>query len=113
MITLFYLFLLLFILNEIFYFSNRKRLDIFFNKKDPTQIKKLDIFYYLIKIMSTVWPVMGIFSSFRELFTIVLFLGLSKFLIYHVSKKIYSFYVDLYPILLISIYITILFYKFS
>ena len=113
MITLFYLFLVLFTLNEIFYFSNRKRLDIFFKKKDPSQIKKLDILYYLIKIMSTVWPVIGAFSSFRELFIIALFLGLSKFLLYHISKVIYGVYIDVYPILIIIVYLTILFYKFS
>lgn len=112
MITIFYLFLILFITNEIFYFSNRKRLDIFFKKKDPSQIKKIDILYYLIKIMSTVWPIIGLFSSFKGLFLIVLSLGLSKLLFYHLSKKFYNVYVDVYPIILISVYLTILFYKF-
>ena len=36
-----YLVLILFILNEIFYFLNRKRLDLFFSKKDPSKIKKI------------------------------------------------------------------------
>ena len=112
MITFFYLFLILFILNEVFYFSNRKRLDVFFKKKDPSQIKKLDIVYYLLKITSIFWPTIGLFSSFSTLFSLLILLGLSKFILYHFSKKVYSIYVDVYPILTISIYLTILFYKF-
>jgi hypothetical protein len=112
MITTFYLFLIIFIANEIFYFSNRKRLDIFFKKKDPSQIKKIDILYYLVKIMSTVWPIIGLFSSFSGLFLLVLILGFSKLIFYHLFKKFYTVYVDIYPILLISVYLTILFYKF-
>lgn len=113
MIKLFYLFLFIFILNELFYFSNRRRLDLFFKKKDPTQIKKIDILYYLIKILSVLWPIVGLFSGFRNLFIIILLLGLFKFILYHFFKKIYSVYVDVYPILLIIIYIIILFYKFT
>jgi hypothetical protein len=113
MIVGFYLMLILFILNEIFYFSNRKRLDLFFSKKDPSKIKKVDIFYYLIKITSIVWPIVGLFSSFKGLFLVVILIGLSKFLFYHFSKRFYDVYVNLYPLLIISIYLTILFYKFS
>ena len=111
--TLFYLTLVLFILNEAFYFSNRKRLDIFYKKKDPSQIKKIDIFYYLIKITSVIWPVIGLFSSFGGLFLTVICLSVIKFLLYHLFNRFYKTYVDLHPILLISVYITILFYRFS
>jgi hypothetical protein len=113
MVVGFYLTLILFILNEIFYFSNRKRLDIFFKKKDPSQIKKVDIFYYLIKVTSVPWPIIGLFSSFSGLFLIIIILGILKFLLYHISKKFYDAYVNIYPILIISVYLTILFYKFS
>ena len=113
MIFCFYLTLFLFILNEFFYFSNRKRLDLLFEKKDPSNIKKLDIFYYLIKITSVLWPFIGLFSSFKGLFSIIILLGLTKFLFYHISNRFYKVYVDLHPILLISIYLTILFYRFA
>lgn len=113
MITTFYLFLIIFIANEIFYFSNRKRLDIFFKKKDPSQIKKIDILYYLVKIMSTVWPIIGLFSSFSGLFLVVLLLGLSKLFLYHLFNRFYTVYVDIYPLLLITVYLVILFYKFG
>jgi len=113
MIVGFYLVLILFVLNEIFYFSNRKRLDLFFTKKDPSKIKKIDIFYYLIKVTSVTWPIIGLFSSFSALFLVVILLGVSKFLLYHISKRLYVVYVNIYPILIISVYLTILFYKFS
>lgn len=112
MIKLFYLSLLIFIFNEIFYFSNRKRLDLFFKKKDPSQIKKIDILYYLIKILSIVWPIIGLFSSFKYLFFIILLLSIFKFILYHLFKNIYGIYLNIYPILLILVYIIILFYKF-
>jgi len=111
--TLFYLALILFTLNEIFYFSNRKRLDIFFKKKDSSQIKKIDILYYLIKTTSIIWPIIGLFSSCSVLFLMIILLGFTKFLLYHISNRIYKVYVDLHPILLISIYLTILFYRFT
>ena len=113
MIVVFYLVLVLFILNEIFYLSNKNRLDIFFKKKDPSKIKKIDIIYYLIKVASVIWPFFGLFSSFKGLFLIVISLGLSKFLFYHFSKRFYDVYVNIYPLLIISAYLTILFYKFS
>jgi hypothetical protein len=113
MIVGFYLVLILFILNEIFYFSNRKRLDLFFTKKDPSKIKKIDIFYYLIKVTSVPWPIIGLFSSFSGLFSVVILLSIFKFLLYHISKRFYGVYVNIYPILIISVYLTILFYKFS
>lgn len=113
MIVGFYLVLILFILNEIFYFSNRKRLDLFFNKKDPSKIKKIDILYYLIKVTSIPWPIIGLFSSFSGLFAVVIIFSISKFLFYHISRRFYDVYVNIYPILIISVYLTILFYKFS
>ena len=112
MIVGFYLVLILFILNEIFYFSNRKRLDLFFNKKDPSKIKKIDIFYYLIKVTSIPWPIIGLFSSFSGLFLVVIILNFLKFMLYHISKRFYDVYVDIHPILIISVYLTILLYKF-
>jgi hypothetical protein len=113
MIVGFYLVLILFILNEIFYFSNRKRLDLFFIKKDPSKIKKVDIIYYLIKVTSITWPIIGLLSSFSGLFLIVILLSFFKFLLYHISKRFYVVYVNIYPILIISVYLTVLFYKFS
>ena len=112
MILWFYLVLILFILNEIFYFLNRKRLDLFFSKKDPSKIKKIDLFYYLIKITSVVWPIIGLFSSFSGLFSVVILLSVFKFIFYHISKRFYDVYVNIYPTLIISVYLTILFYRF-
>jgi len=113
MIVVFYLLLILFILNEIFYFSNRKRLDLFFTKKDPSKIKKIDIIYYLIKVTSIPWPIIGLFSSFSGLFSIIIIINILKFVLYHLSKRFYDVYVNLNPLLIISVYLTILFYKFS
>jgi hypothetical protein len=43
----------------------------------------------------------------------VILLSVFKFLLYHISKRFYDVYVNIYPILIISVYLTILFYKFS
>jgi hypothetical protein len=95
MIVVFYLVLILFILNEIFYFSNRKRLDLFFNKKDPSKIKRVDILYYLIKVTSIPWPIIGLFSSFSGLFSVVILLSVFKFIFYHISRRFYDVYINI------------------
>jgi hypothetical protein len=43
----------------------------------------------------------------------VILLSIFKFLLYHISKRFYGVYVNIYPLLIISVYLTILFYKFS
>ncbi len=113
MITIFYLFLFLFILNDLFYLSNKDRLDVFFKNKNQNQIKKIDFFYYLLRIVSIIWPFIGLLSSFSDFFLLVIFLNFIKYIIYHILSRFYDIYVKIHPILLISIYITILFYKFS
>ena len=100
------------LLNEIYYILNKGRLDLIFKKKDVSSIKKLDILYYLLKVSSVIWPIVGLFGALWPMFLGFIFLGLSKFLVYHISEKAYAGYLKAHPYLLIAAYAAILAIRF-
>ncbi len=99
-------------LNEIYYIFNKGRLDLIFSKKDVASIKKADILYYLLKVSSVIWPVVGLFSAMWPMFLGFIALGISKFMVYHISEEAYNRYVKAHPYLLIAAYAAILAVKF-
>lgn len=112
MITGFYMMLFAFILSEIYHFFNKKRLDLIFKNKDMETIRKVDIIFYMSKLLSIFWPVIGLFSGFSHLFMLIIAINLLKFMIYHLEDNIYKVYIRLLPWMNVVVYITILSYKF-
>ena len=112
MITAFYSIIFIFIFSEIYHFYNKSRLDILFKNKDVNSIRKSDILFYVTKIFSIFWPIIGLFSSLNEFFLFLIIINLMKFIIYHVNDKLYKLYISLLHFINITIYLIILYYKF-
>jgi hypothetical protein len=112
MITGFYAMLFVFIFSEIYHFYNKKRLDLIFKNKDTKTIKKFDIFFYMSKLLSIFWPLIGLFSSFNHFFLLIIVMNLMKFVFYHLNDNIYKLYISVLPWMNVVVYITILYFKF-
>jgi hypothetical protein len=112
MITIFYLMLFAFIFSEIYHFYNKKRLDLIFKNKNIETIRKVDIVFYITKLLSIFWPIIGLFSSLNNLFLSIIFINILKFVIYHLNDSLYKVYINFLPWINVLIYLTILFYKF-
>ena len=113
MIEAFYAMVAAFAINEIYHVFNRKRLDLLFKNKEPENMRKTDIVYYLVRVLSVVWPIIGLFSSMWPMFAALILASLMKFVLYHISEKSYLAYSILaYPLICISIYVVILAMKF-
>ena len=112
MITGFYLTLFAFIFAEIYHYFNKNRLDLIFKNKNVESIKKLDVVFYMMKLLSIFWPLIGLFSSFSEIFMLIVVVNLIKFLFYHLNEKIYKFYINSLPWINVLIYLVIIFCKF-
>jgi len=113
MISGFYAMIFAFIFTEIYHVFNRNRLDLIFKKKEVESIKKIDILFYLSKLLSILWPLIGLFSSFSGLFMMIMVINLLKFVFYHASDSTYRFYIKVLPFMNIVAYITILMLKFK
>lgn len=111
MITGFYAMLFAFIFSEIYHFFNKKRLDLIFKNKNVESIKKLDIVFYMSKLLSIFWPLVGLFSSFSNIFLLIIVMNLMKFVFYHLQDNIYKVYINILPWMNIVAYITILYLK--
>lgn len=113
MITFFYTFLLVFVLNEVYYLFNRERLDVNFKNKDIESTTKLDLVYYLTRVMYWVWIIAGLFSGLSYLFVILLVVGFIKFPLFHINRKAYIIYDTFLPMVSMLILSIILFVKFT
>lgn len=112
MIEAFYAVVALFALNDIYYIFNRKRLDLLFKNKEPENMRRLDIAHYLLKVLSVVWPIIGLFSSIWPMFVAIMLTAGLRFALYHASKEAYQIYSKAFPAISISIYVAILAIKF-
>ena len=112
MITGFYAMLFAFIFSEIYHFFNKKRLDLIFKNKDIKTIRKIDIVFYMSKLLSIFWPIVGLFSSFSHLFLLIIVMNLMKFVFYHLNDNIYKVYINALPWMNVVVYIVILSFKF-
>lgn len=112
MITGFYAMLFAFIFSEIYHFFNKKRLDLIFKNKEIKTIRKIDIVFYMSKLLSIFWPIVGLFSSFSHLFLLIIVINLMKFVFYHLNDNIYRLYISALPWMNVVVYITILSFKF-
>jgi hypothetical protein len=112
MITIFYTMLFAFTFSEIYHFLNKKRLDLLFKNKDVETTRMTDIIFYVFKLMSIFWPIIGLFSSFNDFFMFLLLINISKFLIYHLNDTLYKIYIRVLPWMNVVVYLTILSLKF-
>ena len=96
----------MFICNEIYYITNRDRLNQNFENKDIESIRKIDLVYYIIRVLYWGWLMYGIFIPniyYISLFTV----GFIKFPLYHIDKKLYLIYDLVLPIISISLLISL------
>ncbi len=112
MIIGFYAMLFAFIFSEVYHFFNKKRLDLIFKNKNIETIKKVDIFFYMTKLLSIFWPIIGIFSGLSHLFLFIIFINLLKFVFYHLNDFLYKNYINFLPWMNVVVYIYILYTKF-
>ena len=112
MITIFYAMLFAFIFSEIYHYFNKNRLDLLFKNKDVEKTHKADIIFYMLKLVSIVWPIIGLFSSFGEIFMLMILINLSKFFFYHLNDFLYKVYIRVLPWMNVALYATILILKF-
>lgn len=113
MTTLFYLFCIVFIANEVFYLLNRKRIDLIFDKREMVDVKLSYIFYFMIKTVSYIWPIIGVFSSLSNIFLCIIGFGALRFAAYHINRRLYDAYTSIMPFIIIVMYLLVLICRFK
>ena len=100
---------LLFVWSNIYYLLNYERLDKRFTERDRNS--KVDLVYYITKVLFWMWLVVGLFTPMKYTFLIMLGIVLIRIPIYHINKKLASILFRLTPpfyiILMIQIFIEI------
>jgi hypothetical protein len=104
---LFKIFTCLFILNNLYYLFNYKRLDDYFKFRDKHS--PIDLIFYINKVLFIFWVFWGIYTSFYIESLIILFFILLRFPIHFVSKKTSLILHRLTPIILTLIMFYMLF----
>ena len=114
MISFFYIFLIAFIWNEVYYMSNKHRLNINFKNKDIESTTKLDLAYYLTKVLYWMWLIVGMFSHLSPYFIILFSLVAIKLITFKSKKKsLYVIFDNIFPLLSILLLGIILLIKFT
>jgi hypothetical protein len=100
---------LLFIWSNIYYLLNYERLDKRFSERDRNS--KIDLVYYITKVLFWIWLVVGLLTSLKYTFIMMIGISLIRIPMYHISKKLSSIWFRLTPpfyiILMIHIFIEI------
>lgn len=101
-----------FMLNEIYYIYNKRILDTSFNNKERnlSSLSKMELVYYVLRVLYWIWLGMGIFSSMSPLFIFLLVLRWLQFPFFHISKKLYVIWDNLLPAISFIFMIIILIY---
>jgi len=108
MISTFYLFSLAFMSNEIYHIFNRKWLDLLYKNKNPENMRRVDIVYYLLRVFCVFWTIAGIFSFCWGFFIGLALAALFKFAAYHADEDLYNLYsLYLYPFISLVLYLSI------
>lgn len=111
MIELFYTTLILFIWNEIYYIKNKIRLDKNFKTKSVEKMTKLDVFFYMTRVLYWTFIIIGLFSSLKLFFIIILVIRLIQIPIYHLNKKLFIYYDNFLPLICSLLLVLILLVK--
>lgn len=101
-----YTFSLLFIWSNIYYIINYNRLDKRFAERDRNS--KVDLVYYVTKVLFWIWLVVGLFTPMKYIFMIMMGIGLIRIPMYHISKNLTSFWFRLTPVFYTILMIQIL-----
>jgi hypothetical protein len=114
MISFFYIFLIAFIWNEVYYMLNKHRLNINFKNKDIESTTKLDLVYYLTKVLYWIWLIVGMFSNLSPYFIILLSLVIIKLVTFKSKKKsLYVIFDNIFPLLSILLLGIIILIRFT
>lgn len=92
MVTVLYLLSLFFIVNEFYYLSNRRKLDVKFKERDIEGTTTLDLIYYFTRFISWFWLIWGLTTDLSQFFWIILGISVLKIPIFHISKVAYVWY---------------------
>lgn len=98
MTILFYSFLLLFIWNEFYYVKNKLRLDKNLKNKDIEMVTKSDVFFYFIRLIYWSFLILGLFTSMKVFFLILLSLRILQIPLFHIHRKTYIYYDNFLPV---------------
>jgi hypothetical protein len=101
---------ILFAINEIYYLRNKKGLDIKFKERDIESTTRLDLIYYLLRFVSWIWIILGIFEGSSSLFLVVFVLSFIKFPLFHISLRCYYWWIYISSVIRIVL-LTTLFVK--
>jgi magnesium-transporting ATPase (P-type) len=105
MITLLYI---LFIWMNIYYLTKINTLNERFKNKDLSKLSIIDNFYYLTRVSYWIFLLYSFYYDISSLITILLLLGLLKFILFHINNRIYKIYSLILPIISIIILIGLL-----
>jgi hypothetical protein len=105
--TIFKLLTILFVLNNIYYLFNYKRLDKPFKERDKNKI--LDLIFYINKVIFLIWLVFGFFSPEFINILILTSIILVRIPLFYINKKTSSLLFRLTPPISIIILLMILF----
>jgi hypothetical protein len=101
-----YTFSLLFIWSNVYYVINYNRLDKRFAERDRNS--KVDLIYYVTKVLFWIWLVVGLFTPIKYIFMIMMGIGLIRIPMYHISKNLTSVWFRLTPVFYTILMIQIL-----
>ena len=105
--NIYYFSMLLFVVNNIYYFINKSKLEKVFTEKRPEDFNGFVYLYYILSVVSFLFVFLGLFSNLYLFFVIILTLWILKFPLYHISKYIYSIYSLILPIIIAVLYVSV------
>lgn len=88
----FFILSILFICSDLYYLRNRPMLNLKFKERELESFSILDLCYYFSRVFYWIWVIIGLFSSFYTYFIVIISVSLSRFVIYHLSKRFYVIY---------------------
>lgn len=112
MTSIFYIFLLVFIWNEIYYIKNKKKLDSNFKLRPIESLTKIDRLFYFIRVIYWLSIIIGLFSTMSLFFWILLLIKILQVPIYHISRRFFIYYENFLPLLSSALIVTIFVIKF-
>jgi hypothetical protein len=95
------IFAIIFILNNIFYILNYRRLDKPFKERDKSSF--LDLVYYFNRVLFIIWLILIFFTPFKIYSIIICLLILLRIPIHLLNKNISTLIFRLTPLTIISI----------
>lgn len=114
MISLFYITILSFIWNDLYYMLNKHRLNINFKNRDIESTTILDLAYYFTKLAYWIWIIIGLFSNLSPYFIVLFSLVSIKLITFKLKKRSLYVILDIItPVISILILSVLLFIRFT